>query len=436
MIFVDGVDIGDPADVALRDRRMLSRRRHLHRRRHDLRAGRLVGAPSPRSSSAACRSRRGRRAARRDPRHGRGLARARRGARRSARSTSSRRSCTTTSPSSSTSACAGGRWCCRSSSRSSRSPRTWSRSPCSTAQAAAGRSGLLAALRARSSRGLRARRGRAVARGRTERISADERAAPSSPPASWPPRARTGASSAACACTVARRRRHRRARAARRWPRERSRVGRRRRRADERFAPLTLASRSAGAHRAMPGSRCVVPRWTGSRIPFKVRSRRLSMPPAAATGRRQGATDVRGDAPPSRRRLAGRPHATSRTTPSRSGARARRPDARRSARRDVGRSAGRAHHEARAAGSASSSTTLPPWASATARTIARPEPAADRSRGRRAADEALEDPLAQLGRHARPVVLHLEHDLAVVAAHRDADARARRRVADRRSRSG
>ena len=43
MIFVDGVDIGDPTDVALRDRRMLSRRRHLHRRRDDLRAGRLVG---------------------------------------------------------------------------------------------------------------------------------------------------------------------------------------------------------------------------------------------------------------------------------------------------------------------------------------------------------------------------------------------------------
>ena len=43
MIFVDGVDIGDVADVALRDRRMLSGGRHLHHRRHDLRAGRLLG---------------------------------------------------------------------------------------------------------------------------------------------------------------------------------------------------------------------------------------------------------------------------------------------------------------------------------------------------------------------------------------------------------
>ena len=56
MIFVDGVDIGDVADVALRDRRMLSRRRHLHHRRHGLRAGRLARSSRPRSSPAACRS--------------------------------------------------------------------------------------------------------------------------------------------------------------------------------------------------------------------------------------------------------------------------------------------------------------------------------------------------------------------------------------------
>ena len=42
MVFVDGVDIGDVADVALRDRRMLSGRRHPDHRRHDLRAGRLL----------------------------------------------------------------------------------------------------------------------------------------------------------------------------------------------------------------------------------------------------------------------------------------------------------------------------------------------------------------------------------------------------------
>ena len=56
MIFVDGVDIGDVADVALRDRRMLSRRRHLHHRRDGLRAGRLVRRRRPRCSRAACRS--------------------------------------------------------------------------------------------------------------------------------------------------------------------------------------------------------------------------------------------------------------------------------------------------------------------------------------------------------------------------------------------
>ena len=38
--------------------------------------------------------------------------------------------------------------------------------------------------------------------------------------------------------------------------------------------------------------------------------------------------------------------------------------------------------------------------------------------------------LAQLGRDARPVVLHGEHDLAVVAGHRRVDVRALRRVAD------
>ena len=122
MIFVDGVDIGDPTDVALRDRRMLSRRRHLRRRGDDLRAGRRVGAPSPRSSSAACPypGRAPTSAAGRDPRRRRGLARRARPRRRSARSTSSRRCCTTTWRRSSTTACAAARWCCRSSSRSER----------------------------------------------------------------------------------------------------------------------------------------------------------------------------------------------------------------------------------------------------------------------------------------------------------------------------
>ena len=47
----------------------------------------------------------------------------------------------------------------------------------------------------------------------------------------------------------------------------------------------------------------------------------------------------------------------------------------------------------------------------------------------RAADEALEDPVAQLGRDARAVVLDDEHDLAVAALHGRLDRRARVRVA-------
>ena len=43
MIFVDGVDIGDPDDVALRDRRMLSADGDVHRRRHGRRRGRQLG---------------------------------------------------------------------------------------------------------------------------------------------------------------------------------------------------------------------------------------------------------------------------------------------------------------------------------------------------------------------------------------------------------
>ena len=102
MIFVDGVDIGDVADVALRDRRMLSADGIFV----------VVATISEQDGSSVAEPevifrgvpvpRRGRAAARRHPRDGRGLAGARGAARRSARSTSSRRSCTTTSPRSST----------------------------------------------------------------------------------------------------------------------------------------------------------------------------------------------------------------------------------------------------------------------------------------------------------------------------------------------
>ncbi len=47
MIFVDGVDIGDPDDVALRDRRTLSGRRRLHRRRHRRRPRTAARSPRP-----------------------------------------------------------------------------------------------------------------------------------------------------------------------------------------------------------------------------------------------------------------------------------------------------------------------------------------------------------------------------------------------------
>ena len=87
MIFVDGVDIGDVADVALRDRRMLSADGIFV----------VVATISEQDGSSVAEPevilrgvpvpRRGRAAARRDPRDGRGVAGARGDARRSARST-------------------------------------------------------------------------------------------------------------------------------------------------------------------------------------------------------------------------------------------------------------------------------------------------------------------------------------------------------------
>ena len=119
MIFVDGVDIGDLTDVALRDRRMLSADGIFvvvatisEQDGSSVAEPEIIfrGVPYPEDADDA---------ARRDPRDGRRVAGARRAARRSARSTCCSRCCTTTSPRSSTSACAAGRWCCRSSSRCS-----------------------------------------------------------------------------------------------------------------------------------------------------------------------------------------------------------------------------------------------------------------------------------------------------------------------------
>ena len=117
MIFVDGVDIGEPDDVALRDRRMLSADGiFIVVATISSDDGTSVAPPEvifrgvPFVDEAD------------------GLVEelrevvvaslARRPRARSRRSTCSRRTCTTTSPSSSTSACGAGRWCCPSWSRS------------------------------------------------------------------------------------------------------------------------------------------------------------------------------------------------------------------------------------------------------------------------------------------------------------------------------
>jgi mRNA degradation ribonuclease J1/J2 len=126
MIFVDGVDIGDPADVALRDRRMLS-------------ADGIFIVVATVSEQTASRSSRPEVIFRGVPfieqadelvedireEVERSLRARRRTA--SARSTCSSRSSTTTSRRSSTTGCGAGRWCCRSSSRSE--PRCWGSVP-------------------------------------------------------------------------------------------------------------------------------------------------------------------------------------------------------------------------------------------------------------------------------------------------------------------
>ena len=117
MIFVDGVDIGDVADVALRDRRMLSADGIFI----------IVATVSEQDGSSVVPPEvlaRGvpfldgdTRLHRRAARGGRGLARPRRRAARSPRSTCWSASCTTTSRASSTTGSSAVRWCCRSSSR-------------------------------------------------------------------------------------------------------------------------------------------------------------------------------------------------------------------------------------------------------------------------------------------------------------------------------
>ena len=105
MIFVDGVEIGDVADVALRDRRMLSADGIFvvvatisEQDGTSVAEPEVIfrGVPFPDEAE---------RAARRHPRRRSTDARARGARTRSARTTSSRRCCTTTSPRSSTTAC-------------------------------------------------------------------------------------------------------------------------------------------------------------------------------------------------------------------------------------------------------------------------------------------------------------------------------------------
>ena len=144
MVFVDGIEIGDVADVALRDRRMLSAdgifivvATIAEQDGSSVADPEVIlrGVPVPGG---------GRGAARRDPRDRRQLARRARRQRACASPTSSRRCCTTTSRRSSTSACAGGRWCCRSSSRSDRRPSAVAASAAAGGSARRARGGALA----------------------------------------------------------------------------------------------------------------------------------------------------------------------------------------------------------------------------------------------------------------------------------------------------
>ena len=79
---------------------------------------------------------------------------------------------------------------------------------------------------------------------------------------------------------------------------------------------------------------------------------------------------------------------------------------------------------------------MPPWDSATARTIARPEAGAAARRRRRRARSARTASAAQLRRDPGPVVLDDQHRVAVRGARRGADVGARRACGAARSRSG
>ena len=128
MIFVDGVDIGDPADVALRDRRMLSDDGIFivvatvsEQTGESVVAPEVIfrGVPFIEQADELVDDIRGEveESLRAPPTTGSG------------RSICSSRSSTTTSRRSSTTGCAAGRWCCRSSSRSERRSRLgWPRS--------------------------------------------------------------------------------------------------------------------------------------------------------------------------------------------------------------------------------------------------------------------------------------------------------------------
>ena len=124
MIFVDGVDIGDPADVALRDRRMLSGDGiFIVVATVSEQSGESVVPPEvifrgvPFASRPTAWSRTSAR---------RWSARSRaRPTTACARSTCSSRSYTTTWRRSSTTGFGAGRWCCRSSSRSEARRRRW-----------------------------------------------------------------------------------------------------------------------------------------------------------------------------------------------------------------------------------------------------------------------------------------------------------------------
>ena len=184
-----------------------------------------------------------------------------------------------------------------------------------------------------------------------------------------------------------------------------------------------VARRRGGRARSCCSPRCARCRGraAGRELPPRSSSTRRSGSSAPQPERGWSPSERAG--PPLRRRSVGDPHRETASGDTRSPARTRRADR-------LGRER-QVHDEARAAAGASSSSTRPPWDSATARTIARPRPLPELPRSPSPRTKRSKTAVAQLGRDAGPVVRDLEHDRRPSRARtRRVDRRARRRVAD------